>query len=598
MDIGRLNVKLMADAKQFTAGLTTVEKGLLKTRTAYHEFLKGLPPAERAAWKDMEAARKEADQARKAAMRERWRDEQKELKAAAKERASVEQKAMEESAKRWKEWRQWAWDGMASGASAFASAFASGVTDAFQSLQADAIQARQLGLSVLDLRAAMHWAGPAAKEMAAALGHLSGHFVGLQTGSESAARDLRGLAAASGVSVGALRAGGKPGIFDAIAAVRDPSIRAAQAFLFLKDSAGALIDQFSRGGMANSRDMMRRLGLGASEAELAAIQAVMRAWQDIQAVSAGFYNQVALGIAPVVARIADGFRDWKIDLTGVKAMVDAAVTGAAKLLGLIQPTANDIKKIGLAWDVVWRYARSGWLEFQSLMTRGIAQVFDAMQGSWGARDITADQKKFLAARGLSAKTREGAELEIGALQARMGAKEERILARQALQKLQHLYDATLPPPGPAAGVDLPLIKALTDAFNGMRTGLAVPAEKFSEAARQLAMMGRFGIGDQFTRNRMAFKAGQDLLSAAGMSGPTRFPQAMEAYSREAYNALAVFQDEGRRGGPADEIKAALEALKQQAALEAQIGEQMLRQLEKIAGRAGALVDLAKDDGKA
>ncbi len=459
--------------------------------------------------------------------------------------------------------------------------------------------AKQMGLSLTEMRVATKLAGPAAEQLAEAMGNLNSKLHGAQMGSLIAREDLAGLAAITGKSAGSLQGGGPLGLVEAISGISDPAIKAGQAFRFLGDSALPFLDQLRAGGVGGARDFIRRMGLEVSGADLQSMREMAKVMFELKAVGAGVFNQVLLGIAPVVAEIAKGFESWKLDLSGLRLIVQGLAEGMARFVGLIGQGAGDTKLIALSFDYVWKQAERGWLNLEALMLQGLAKMADAFAGTLPS--ATGNMRKMLKGVGMGdTQTAAAAQLKYDAYLAIKGAElaGDQAAALMGRMRGQFARNASSPEADAEKARRELFLKSLNQEFTAMRGGLGNPLSAFTESMTKIGLFGEAGLfaGTGGLRGRLGFKAGMDLLGAAGMAGGPQFAGAAEANTREAYSAIGRFEFEGKRGGIQDQIKAAIESLIKVQERQAATGDQMLLATQDIKSSSGKAAELLAGGG--
>lgn len=468
----------------------------------------------------------------------------------------------------------------------FGSAFLAGIDELIRTDNA----ARRLGLTVLDLRGAMLWAGPAAASMVPALQSIQETLAGARIGSIEATRSLTALAAVSGRTARQLASGGWPEVIDALAAIPDPAVRAAYGYRLLGNAAGDLLAQLERGGAQKAKDLAARLGLGANAGDLAAIRAVAKAIQDIQAVGQGVFNQLLLGIAPFAAKLAEMLSPSSIDLTWIKDAVGGVVKGVLMIGAFFVEGVKNSQLFFDALDVGFLRIKASVMglaaEMAKLTSRSVLGNTNVMfidDAFTGASPITADSA--------------GAEFAMSAERARRAAeKKQRSLGRRvadsasgrgvtgfvddALKTYKTIGQAL---DGMGRPVDAITAK-YTEMFRTMSEAARTPAEAFRQTVADIAQMQNLKLfaGNPQMASRFAFKAATDLIGGAGMSSGPQFAGAAEANTREAYSSIASFRAEAQRGGVQDRMLAALEFLKVKQDREVEIGGQVLQVLKKMA----------------
>jgi hypothetical protein len=471
-------------------------------------------------------------------------------------------------------------------------AFKSGVDDLIKT----DVEARKLGMSIGEMRAALAFAGPAADQFAAALGPLQEKLHALQMGEAGAKGDFLGLSALSGKDV----ARDWSGVVESIAAIQDPAQKAAMAVRFLGAAAYPLLAEMERGGQsgAGSRNLIERMGLGVSPAEIAMVRQVADSMRQMQALASGVFNQLVVGIAPFVAELSKVFNPSTINISWIKDGIGEVVRGVGLVGGFFVEAMKDSSLFWDALEVGIAKTRAALLALAAEMTQAMTPKVGAGNSIYAgfAGAITG-----LTGGGYAGikKTVEGT-LEGGFAHGLGGDMAERA-AKMAAEaaKMQKDFNAKFAGTDSAKGVNswIDGIKAKMDGLNkamttfpaeaitakyvgmfkSMSDAISDPAEKFRQTARDLEQMAKLGLfaGDPSKRAMMGFGAFGALSSATGMGSLPQSAGATEAGTREAYSAILSFQKEGQRGTVQEQIKNMLEMANRQREMQIEVGRQTL-----------------------
>lgn len=200
---------------------------------------------------------------------------------------------------------------IAAGIGSMFMAFIKGIQD----IEQLDLKARRLGVTVTELKSAMTWSGAAGSSVTQAIANVNKAITQSQLGQTQPTKDLQSLSAASGMG----KAESFSDVVKQLSAIRDEGTRTAMAFRLLGDNASDFLDVLARpGGMKDAEATVKRLGMGASEADLANVKAVAQTIRELQMIWTGFVNQVILGIAPFARALSEAFDPGNINLTWIK----------------------------------------------------------------------------------------------------------------------------------------------------------------------------------------------------------------------------------------------------------------------------------------
>jgi hypothetical protein len=478
--------------------------------------------------------------------------------------------------------------------------------------------ARRVGADILEVRAGMLWAGVTAESMTAAIGTTTATLDAFRAGSVQAARDLENLAAVSGMSVAEI-SGSFVTVYEAIARIQDPTVRATQAFRLLGSEADKFLDALAKAGPGESMNVAKRFGLEVSPADLANLREIQTTVRQIQGIGTGAFNQILLGISPIVAELSSAFELTKVNLEWIKPLVIKVAHGIGLFGAFIIEASGNSKLLTAAMDAVWAKAEQGALLFKSAMLDSIAEIIQSLNplktalGGIGsmfgketglAMEIGADALGSVATGSLK-KDADRARADAEAAGKRSGKKVGEVIEQTKASDIGKKVDAFFErvdkrsskdkkdEAKPKDNVGTATLNTTLDKFKGVVDGLRGPIDEW-----------RQGIVDmkQFEASKLyAGKAGQDtkLLQAAGMfeklrqgaglQATTQLAGAAEGGTKEAYSAVAQYAMLGQRGSVQDQMKQALDVANQQREAQLELGRESLAAMRDLA-REGKLVE--------
>jgi hypothetical protein len=223
--------------------------------------------------------------------------------------------------------------GMAAGAGAVAAgiavavaagaAFSAWVGESISSTAEFARQAEELGVSLQGLAGIQIAAGPAAEGLGTAMNHFSRELFALEHGSSEAAQKFSqfGLTAASFAGLNLEGAFGK--VADTVAAIGDPTQRAALAFALMGREGREMIGVLSKGSFAfaEGAQKARLFGTALSTEEASSVEKAAASMRELQSVVTGAGRSFAVALSPFVTDAAGVITDWVEHAGGVRPMV-------------------------------------------------------------------------------------------------------------------------------------------------------------------------------------------------------------------------------------------------------------------------------------
>lgn len=440
-------------------------------------------------------------------------------------------------------------------------------------------EARRLGVTMDEMRQATVWAGDATGSLSGILAEAQGKLAAFQTGSVAAAQDLASLAKMAGGTGAGIAGGGFAGIVKSLERIPDPIMRAAQAFKFLGAGASDVLDRIAKpGGFSASQDMAKRFGLGVGAGDMKMVREASDAMRTLDLLGKGFWNQVLLGIAPVVAEVAKLFDGVKVDLQWIQPMM-LKVAKAAAMTGAFIYEAFSNK------DLWQKTIAAVGTALGSLVGKIGDALVQMVSDVW---DSLTDEDNFVAPSLLDGILGIGKNVN----QAGEGAKKAiRDLDFSGFDEVGKAFADTDAAKNVEAFFDridkrlkdtkdgltklLPSIKLLAEQFKSMQEATIGPGQKFLEQMAGLAAMGKVGLlAGNDVGALGAFKAFDALRGAMGQQ--YRQVGAAGFGTREAYSALAENEAMQKRADIQQQIKQLLEQAAEQRKEQIRIGKEAIK----------------------
>lgn len=449
-------------------------------------------------------------------------------------------------------------------------------------------EARRLGVTMDEMRQATVWAGDATGSLGGMLAEAQGKLAQFHTGSVTAAQDLASLAKAAGGTGAGIAGGGFAGIVKALERIPDPIMRAAQAFRFLGAGASDVLDQLGKpGGFAASQDMAKRFGLGVGAGDMKMVREASDAMRTLDLLGKGFWNQVLLGIAPVVAEIAKLFDGVKVNLEWIqpamlKVAKAAAMTGAfiyeafsnrdlwQKTIAAIGTALGSL--VGKIGDALVKMVGDVW---DSLTDEDNFVAPSLLDGVFGiGKDMKREGPAAAAKKAIRDLDFSGFD-EVGKAFADTGAAKN-------VEGFFNRIDKRIIGTTDNLTKMLPAIKLLGEQFKAMQGATVGPGQKFLGQMAAIAAMGKAGLlAGNDTGALGAFQAFDALKNAMG-GMQYRQVGAAGFGTREAYSALAENEAMQKRADVQQQMKQFLEQANEQRKEQIRIGNIMMRAMEKMA----------------
>lgn len=452
-------------------------------------------------------------------------------------------------------------------------------------MQADR-QARELGLSVNELRTLMLAAGDGADAMAAAMGHFGHEMANAFMQQSGALRSLDALEgftgkALSGDFLSKTTLAKYEEIVDQLAAIPNNAQRAAMAMRFFGDSASAILPAISGGkaGVERAKQMLGNFGLGVGEKDLASVRQVAQTWREIGTLRQGLTNQFTLGISPFIGEISKAFDIAKLNISGLRGIVADVAESLIRAGGTVIALWSDTSLIEGAWKAATASMKAGFLDM-------IAAVYDAITDLFGKVPGIAARAGIFMATGVA--PGKAAEDAAKAAKAAREAFENNLTDAGPMKAAQGIIDRArevMAAGGKDMGADklfapMAHLKALMQEAGQAAQNLRDPFEQFTDQMNKIGEMTRAGVfaGNDDLLARMTHQAfAQAASKLPAVAGPTA---ALEKGSREAYSAVEAF----RRGGDRQDVPGILKAMKEEAKRmqeeQNRILGQILKQMEK------------------
>lgn len=444
-------------------------------------------------------------------------------------------------------------------------------------------QARRVGASILDLRAGALWAGVSVMSMAGALSTTNTKLTELRYGNVTTTKEFENLAAVSGVSVDKLTTGWGA-VYDAIAAIQDPTARAAQAFRFLGGNASEFLDALQRGSAGAGMSMAKRFGLELTPGDIASMQQVQLFLRQIEGVQQGVFNQVLAGFAPLVAEIMALMDGVKVDVEFIKPLVLDIVDAVGHFGAQVVAVATNSELLKKAFAAIGFAAQGLAGTFQAAMLEAIGAILSAMSplkavfGDLGeSLKKQAEEVRFIA---------KGDYATSGRLFGNIGREANRSETVKGFDSFMGRVRERAASPGPTREKEnADFLRKLTDSFRGLTEGLKTPIDNWKQGLMDFKAYTGTGFfkGDsgQDTRAFAALKMVDTLRQQVGASATPQFAGAAMSDTREAFSAALQYSALGQRATPEEEIKRLTEIANQQREAQRDYGRRAADALDGI-----------------
>lgn len=437
-------------------------------------------------------------------------------------------------------------------------------------LQTD-IQVRRLGISILDLRSASLLGGAATSSLVDAIDMLGGRSAEMTRGVGPTIKMFQDLGALSGqkfnMTVGQI--GGMDTVeqFDAIAtriaAIKDPMQQANTAARIFGKSWIDILPILQRGGNAlgEARDAARRFGLAVGPQDVANLGEVSRSMRDMGAIWEGLKTQFTLGVGGIAAELSKSFDLSAVNISGFRdTVVDVAET-VAKVGATIIAAWSDTSLIKEAWESSINYIVGfAKVQFGKILSEIGGQLKGTFLDKGGHMLLLEGAGNLFQAQGGLQQVK--AEKRLGNL----GNDLKTTAPWQAVEDFFGNVRNRMAPdakPNPLQ-VNPALVQQLRDVRQQMGTILATPLQTFQQQMRDIKLLqdaGEFaGPGGDKQLARLQATAFGNLSSGMNLQGP-QFAGAAEAFSREAYSAVARHESQQNRQTVQEQMKAILEEQK-------------------------------------
>lgn len=459
-------------------------------------------------------------------------------------------------------------------------AFGAEMTRVFHETMDLSKQAKALGLTILDLRAGVLWAGVGMSTFTNILGNVQTKITELKQGSVATTREFRNFSALANRSIDQIAGGGWETIIDALGAIPDSAQRASVAFSILGSEADKILGAIQKGGVGEAKSLAKRLGLDVDPASMQSLRQIAQFTREVEALKTGLVNQVMLGLAPIAAELSSIFSLSKVDITWIKDRVTEIGLEIGKWGAIIATVFSDPKlffeAIGVIGDAFINMATQFW----EVMTKKTDEWI-GKYSYWlnpGVRFRSGPEEESLI-RTPGTDPRE----------ARSRSFMERLEDSPIMKRFREFQEAVgerrkQPPEALDKNKTPPIaIEKLNQSFDQLISSLKQPIEAWKQSLVDLKRFtdaGKFqGLGNQ--QAMMAAQMFRQLKESTGMAGSPMFAGAATAGSTEAYSAIAQFNAMRDRGDIQQQIKTSLDTANRQRDAQIAQGEKVITALNKM-----------------
>lgn len=216
--------------------------------------------------------------------------------------------------------------GGALGALAAGAGLTAMVKGSLSAIDANAKLSKQIGISTENLSGLQHAAeitGAGGNKLSAGLAVMSKRLGEAAAGSGSAVRGLEMLGLSASDLIGMSPDQQFAAIGDAMNKISDPATKNAATALIFSRANQDLVNTLALGkdGMAAMVAEATKLGIAYSAADAAKVEEANDALTRMRAVFTGLSNQLAIGLAPAIESIGNGFAAWASQGVGLAEMV-------------------------------------------------------------------------------------------------------------------------------------------------------------------------------------------------------------------------------------------------------------------------------------
>jgi hypothetical protein len=476
-------------------------------------------------------------------------------------------------------------------------AFGREVTNVFHETMQLNSEAKQLGVTILDLRAGVLWSGVAMSTFTGILANVQTKINDLKMGSVQTTREFRNFSAIANRSIDQLAGGGFNSIVEGLAAIPDATQRASVAFSILGDQAGKILGAIERGGVGEAKGLAKRLGLEVDPASMQSLKQIAEFTRQVETLKTGLVNQVMLGLAPIAAELTSTFNLSKVDITWIK---------------------NQVTNIGLEimrWGAMIKAAFS-----DPMIIRNFFEVFklmiDDLMGSIKVSFLRMLSQVARAAESFVGKSvgdkleLEARRTEIGRIRIQKDADVAMRFAMKGINESQTMEDFNAfagrvrdrmnapPPAADKANIPRIAVERLNQSFDRLIESLKQPIDVWKQSLAEFKRFSDISIGKfQGRGGEQSIAAAQmfkQLRESVGMGGTPMFAGAATAGSTEAYSAIAQFQALRDRGDIQQQMKDTLLQANRQRDLLIANGQAVIRALNKMGESIDEMIDAEAD----
>lgn len=441
--------------------------------------------------------------------------------------------------------------------------------------------AKNLGVTILDLRAGVLWSGVAMSTFTNILGNVQTKITELKAGTIATQREFRNFSALANRSVDDIAKGGWETIIDALGAIPDASQRASVAFSILGNEADKILGAIERGGVGEAKSLAKRLGLDVDPASMQSLKQIAQFTREVEALKTGLVNQVMLGLAPIAAELSSTFNLSKTDITWIKDTVTDVALEIGRWGSMIMAVFSDTSIMKSFFDYIRHSFDDIMHSFEVSLLRTIAKIARAVPllGSSVAESLEKEAKRTEIHRkvpqGRADFAWRSALQNIGDSPIMQAFNEYEKRVRDRQKQPPDAVDKNKTPPI--------AIEKLNQSFDQLINSLKQPIDAWKQSLvdlKRLTDAGKFqGLGNQ--QAMVAAQMFRQLKEGTGMAGNPMFAGGATAGSTEAYSAIAQFNAMRDRGDTQKQIETALIVANRQREAQIAQGEAVIRALNNM-----------------
>lgn len=504
--------------------------------------------------------------------------------------------------------------GAAAGAATLAAAYASGSSKILEAAEA----ARMAGVSLSDWQTAVEFAYGSTESAAAAVGNLrsaidlagtalaktSKPLEGLggidptpltQTASAlsevaDAAKTIRTPASQATDALGRLGLSGRDlaglpltdslgRIADRFAALKSPADQARIAYELFGDGARDLIPSLLEGsaGLDSAAARVKGFGLAVGESDVANAKAAADALESLTKLKDGVVNQLAVGIAPVIAEVGELFDGVGLSVDG---LADTVVNGMQGIGYAVAAGVESWKGLTMVWDGL----KIAFQKVVSYLLDGLALVGDGINAaSERVRELSGIDLGTIDLSGVrdSARVWSDAADANGADFWKKWAEDKSAFTtvNELFDRIRDRMKATHEDAKKRNVIDAML--ADTGAIGKLKDSLRTPFDDFKSQAKEVMALQARGafklapgldlqvLGAEFRKLQQSFQLPE-----------VKFAGAVEKGSKEAYSAILKFQNPQKAESVQDAMRRIQEQLLREQKENVRVGKDVLKVLKK------------------